>query len=127
SARAERREAGAGPCPGGLDELLGVAGGGGATAWNANVDLEPMQPVVIGDVVWTPSPEVIERARLTRFMARHGIGDFDQLLKRSVDDPEWFWDAVIHDLGVSFYRHYDRVLDESEGPEWPKWFGGGKL
>ncbi len=86
-----------------------------------------MQPVVIGDVVWRPTPEVIERARLTRFMTRHGIGGFDELLKRSVDDPEWFWDAVIHDLGVSFYRHYDRVLDESDGPEWPKWFTGGKL
>ena len=76
-----------------------------------------MQPVVIGDVVWRPTPEVIERARLTRFMTRYGIADFDQLLKRSIDDPEWFWDAVIHDLGVSFYRHYDKVLDESGGPE----------
>ena len=61
-----------------------------------------MQPVVIGDVVWTPTPKVIERARLTRFMTRHGIAGFDELLKRSVEEPEWFWDAVIHDLGVSF-------------------------
>ena len=86
-----------------------------------------MQPVVFGDVVWEPTPEVVERARLTRFMTRYGIGTFDDLLKRSVDDPEWFWDAVIHDLGIAFYRHDDQVLDESDGPEWPKWFTGGKL
>jgi acetyl-CoA synthetase len=86
-----------------------------------------MQPVVIGDVVWEPTSEVIERARLTKFMRRHGIADLDALQKRSVDDPRWFWDAVVHDLGVSFYRHYDQVLDESEGPEWPRWFVNGKL
>jgi len=86
-----------------------------------------MQPVVIGDVVWEPSPEVKERARLTRFMNRHGIEGFEALFKRSIEEPEWFWDAVIHDLGISFYRHYDRVLDESEGPEWPHWFVNGKL
>ena len=42
-----------------------------------------MQPVVIGDVVWRPTPEVIERARLTKFMTRHRIGGFDELLKRA--------------------------------------------
>jgi len=86
-----------------------------------------MQPVVIGDVVWEPTPEVVGRARLTKFMDRHGIADHDALLKRSAAEPEWFWDAVVHDLGIRFYRHYDRVLDESAGPEWPRWFTGGKI
>ena len=83
-----------------------------------------MQPVVIGDVVWKPTPDVIERARLTQFMRRHQIDGFDALVKRAAEQPDWFWDAVIHDLGISFYRHYDTVLDESGGPEWPRWFSG---
>src|SRR5579859_5215875 len=86
-----------------------------------------MQPVVIGDVVWEPTPDVVERARLTRFMERHGIAGLDELQRRSVEEPDWFWDALIHDLGISFYRHYDQVLDESQGPEWPRWFKGGKI
>ncbi|MDQ6691502.1 MAG: AMP-binding protein [Candidatus Dormibacteraeota bacterium] len=86
-----------------------------------------MQPVVIGDVVWEPTPEVVERARLTQFMKRHGIDGFDALLRRSIDEPEWFWDALITDLGVRFSHPYDRVLDTSAGPEWPKWFTGGRI
>ncbi len=86
-----------------------------------------MQPVVIGEVVWEPSPEVIERARLTRFMRRHGIADHDQLLQRSIEDPDWFWAALIEDLGVRFSKPYDKVLDLSAGPEWPRWFAGGEL
>ena len=86
-----------------------------------------MQPVVIGDVVWEPTPEVTERARLTRFMERHRIAGLDELQRRSIEEPDWFWDALVHDLGISFYRRYDQVLDESQGPEWPRWFGGGKI
>jgi len=86
-----------------------------------------MQPVVIGDVTWEPTPEIIERSRLTRFMKRHGIAGLAQLQERSIADPEWFWDAVVHDLGIRWYRAYDRVLDLSEGVMWAHWFGGGKL
>src|SRR2546421_4267641 len=86
-----------------------------------------MQPVVIGDVTWEPTPEIIERSRLTRFMKSHGIAGLAQLQERSIADQEWFWDAVVHDLGIRWYRAYDRVLDLSEGVMWPHWLGGGKL
>ena len=54
-----------------------------------------MQPIAIGDVIWEPTPEVIERSRLRRFMDRHGIAAWEDLLERSTSDPEWFWDAVV--------------------------------
>ena len=77
------------------------------------------------DVVWTPSPEVIERANITRFMRAHGIETYDELVARSVGDIAWFWDAVVRDLGISFLTAYDRVLDTSRGVEWATWFEGG--
>jgi len=40
------------------------------------------------DIIWRPSPEVIERARLTKFMRAHGLVSLDALQRRSVDDPE---------------------------------------
>ncbi len=86
-----------------------------------------MQPVVIGDVIWEPSPEVIERSRLKRFMDRHGIETFDELLKRADDDIEWFWDAAIKDIDVAFYRDYDKVVDLSQGKPWAKWWVGGRM
>src|SRR5437660_707662 len=86
-----------------------------------------MQPVVIGDVTWEPTPEIIERSRLTRFMKRHGIAGLAQLQERSIADPEWFWDAVVHDLGIRWYRAYDRVLDLSEGVWGAHWLGAARL
>jgi acetyl-CoA synthetase len=86
-----------------------------------------MQPVVIGDVVWEPTPEVIDRSRLKRFMDRHQIGSYRELLERADKDPAWFWDATVQDLGIAFYRHYDQVLDDSEGIAWTKWFGGARF
>jgi len=86
-----------------------------------------MQPVVIGDVIWEPSPEVIERTRLKRFMDRHGIESFDELLARADADVDWFWDAAIKDIDVAFYRDYDRVVDLSGGKQWAKWWIGGRM
>ncbi len=86
-----------------------------------------MQPVVIGDVMWEPSPEVIARSRLKQFMDGHGIASFADLLKRADEDIEWFWDAAIKDIDIAFYRHYDTVVDLSQGKPWAKWWVGGRM
>jgi acetyl-CoA synthetase len=86
-----------------------------------------MQPVVIGDVMWEPSPEVISKSRLKRFMDQHGIQTFAELLKRADDDIEWFWDAAIKDIDIAFYRPYDKVVDLSEGKPWARWWIGGRM
>jgi acetyl-CoA synthetase len=78
-------------------------------------------------VVWRPSEEHVERANVTRFMRVHGIETYDDLVSRSQGDVEWFWDAVVKDLGIEFFRPYDRVLDTSDGVPWSKWFVGGRI
>jgi acetyl-CoA synthetase len=79
------------------------------------------------DIVWSPTPEVRERSRIGRFMRAHGFTDFAALVQRSVEDIEWYWDAVVRDLGIRWMRPYTRVLDESRGPAWPRWFPGGLM
>jgi len=86
-----------------------------------------MQPVVIGDVMWEPSPEVISKSRLKRFMDQHGIESFAELLRRADEDIEWFWDAAIKDIDIAFYRHYDKVVDLSKGKPWATWWIGGRM
>jgi acetyl-CoA synthetase len=81
----------------------------------------------MGEFVWSPTPEVLERANVVRLMRRHGIGDYWELVGRAQDEPEWFWPAAIADLGIEFSRPWERVLDDSRGPEWATWFVGGKL
>jgi acetyl-CoA synthetase len=79
------------------------------------------------EIIWRPTREVAARARIARFMAGHGITEFSDLQRRSVEDPEWYWDAVCRDLGLEWITPYRRVLDVSRGIAWPRWFEGGRL
>jgi acetyl-CoA synthetase len=81
----------------------------------------------MSDVVWRPNEDYIERANVTRFMRSHGIDTYDELVRRSQDDIEWFWDAVIRDLGIEFFQPYRQVLDTTEGIPWAKWFVEGTI
>ena len=78
-------------------------------------------------MVWRPTQDYVERANVTRFMRAHGIATYDELLGRSVEDIEWFWDAVVEDLHIEFSAPYQHVLDMRGGPEWALWFMNGKL
>src|SRR4029453_13565922 len=79
------------------------------------------------DVVWRPTREYAESTRLARFMRSLGIGTLAELQRRSVADPDWYWDAVVRDLGLRFTRPYTRVRDVSHGLPWPRWFEGGLM
>jgi acetyl-CoA synthetase len=78
-------------------------------------------------VAWRPSEEYLRKSRLLRFMRRYGIEDYATLMRRSVEEPEWFWDAVSHDLGLVWQRPYTQVMDTSRGIEWTRWYVGGQL
>ena len=81
----------------------------------------------MGEYVWEPTREYVERANVTRLMRAHDIDDYRELVTRSQDDIEWFWDAAIKDLGVEFFTPYSQLLDASRGPAWPKWFTGSTV
>ncbi|HEX5110566.1 MAG TPA: AMP-binding protein [Vicinamibacterales bacterium] len=80
-----------------------------------------------GDIAWRPTPDYIENSRLMAFMRRHGIHSYDELMRRSIADPDWFWPAVLDDLGIEFYRPYSRVLDTSRGIAWARWCVDGRM
>ncbi|MGZ9225001.1 MAG: AMP-binding protein, partial [Anaerolineales bacterium] len=80
-----------------------------------------------GDIVWRPTVDYIERAHLTAFMRQHEIKDFDALMSRSTADITWFTNAVLKYLDIQFYEPYSKVVDLSEGIQFPKWCVGGKM
>jgi len=55
------------------------------------------------EVIWRPTAETLERANLTRLMQAHGIRDYATLVRRSQDEPDWFWPTVVDDLGLEFF------------------------
>jgi acetyl-CoA synthetase len=76
-------------------------------------------------IVWRPTEEYVERANVTRLMRAHDVGSYEDLVRRSQDEPEWFWDAVIQDLDIEFFKPYEQVMDTSKGIPWTTWFVGG--
>jgi acetyl-CoA synthetase len=77
--------------------------------------------------VWQPDEETLARANVVRLMRKHGFEDYWELVRRSQEEPEWFWPAAIEDMGLEFSEPWEQVVDLSRGPEWATWFVGGKL
>ena len=80
-----------------------------------------------GEFVWHPSPEIIAQSNLQSFINRHGLGSFDELMRRSTTDIPWFWDTVLRDLRIEFYKAYEEVVDLSKGKATPQWCVGGEM
>lgn len=80
-----------------------------------------------GEIVHRPTQEYVQRSRLKRFMELHGIGTFEELMRRSTEDLEWFWNAVLEDLRIEFYQPYSKILDTSRGIAWTRWCVDGKM
>ncbi len=79
------------------------------------------------DVVWSPTPEVVAHANVTRLLERAGVDSYAELVRRSQQEPGWFWPLVVEDLGIEFSTPWERVLDDSRGLEWATWFVGGRI
>ncbi|MFZ6005240.1 MAG: AMP-binding protein [Actinomycetota bacterium] len=75
---------------------------------------------------WRPPIDAWSTTNVGRFGALHGISGLAELHARSVEDPAWFWDAVVDFLGIPFSTPYGTVLDDSRGIPWTTWFDGGR-
>ena len=77
--------------------------------------------------VWHPPANLVEHANITRFMRAQGFSDVGAFIRRTIEDQEWFWEAVVKDLGIEFSTPYTQVRDTSRGIPWTDWYLGGKL
>jgi len=80
-----------------------------------------------GAIAWRPTSDYVERSRLVDFMRKHRLNTLDELMTRSTTDLEWFWRAVMDDLGIEFYEPYSRVVDLSSGVATAKWCLDGRM
>src|SRR2546427_3473340 len=76
---------------------------------------------------WSPSSEQMQSSRLWRFMREHQCATYLQLCERAARDPDWFWDALVKELGIVWSRPYQAVMDTSSGLPFTRWFPGGLL
>ncbi len=88
---------------------------------SGEVGVRPLAPF------WTPSPEVLAGAQVTRLVQHLGVRDFDELCLFSREHPDRYWRAVTEALGIVWSTPYDTYVDLSAGAPFPRWFTGGKL
>jgi acetyl-CoA synthetase len=79
------------------------------------------------EIAWMPTPDVIERAQLTRFMRQINVSTFDELYKFSIENVEEFTAEVLKFLDIKFNPPYEKLLDTSDGAPFPHWCAGGGL
>ena len=78
------------------------------------------------DIIWRPNEDFLTNSHVARLMNKLGIADHREFLKWSVEDVGRFWEVVLEDMGLDWYRPYDELLDLSGGFPWAKWFVGGE-
>ena len=76
--------------------------------------------------VFVPSADQVARSNIARFMKKHSISNWRQLVARANSGVEWYWNAVNEDLGIEWFRKYDKIYDSRAGIPWTKWFVNGK-
>jgi acetyl-CoA synthetase len=59
-------------------------------------------------------------------MKKHGIASYRELVEKANRDIAWYWNAISDDLGLQWFRKYDRVYHSPAGMPWTKWFLGGR-
>jgi acetoacetyl-CoA synthetase len=88
--------------------------------------------VAVGDVLWTPPPDVRQSTEIGRFMewVREHRGleheTYDELWRWSVTDLEGFWGSVWDFYGLRAHQPPERVLGRREMPG-AEWFPGARL
>ena len=85
-----------------------------------------------GTLLWEPSKELKENARISDYMkwmkAEKDLSfeDYNQLWEWSVTDLEGFWASVWEYCGIKASKPYEKVLGESAMPG-AEWFPGAEL
>ena len=77
--------------------------------------------------MFQPGSDIQRTSTLTSFLKGRGIDSYEELVRRSNEDPDWFWGQIIDHAGIRFARPYSRLRDISEGPESIRWAVGSTL
>jgi acetyl-CoA synthetase len=83
-------------------------------------------PVSGNGFAFSPSADQLKRGNIARFMEKNGISDWRGLVQKANSDTGWYWDAVNEDLGIEWFKKYDRTFDSSDGVPRTRWFINGK-
>ncbi|HKR34926.1 MAG TPA: acetoacetate--CoA ligase [Steroidobacteraceae bacterium] len=85
------------------------------------------------DPIWSPSPERIERAKLTRFMRfvreryHAPVPDYASLHRWSIEFPENFWSALWDFCEVCAQARATQIIEDGNRMPGARWFSDARL
>ena len=83
--------------------------------------------------IWSPSPERIARAQLTRFMRfvrerhRAPVPDYPSLHRWSIEFPENFWSALWDFCEIRAQTRATQILEDGNRMPGARWFVDARL
>ena len=110
--------------------------------WIARNLLRPEHPMEVHEYLngvvfadWNPAagpppawfPEDPEQSNIGWLMRKAGKENYRDLHAWSVSHRQEFWATMVERLEIQFSKPFSSVLDESAGPEHPRWLVGAKL
>ena len=75
---------------------------------------------------WTPSQAAIDSANISSAMRALGAGSLEDLWALARADIAGFYHRLLAHIGLSWFEPYSTTLDLSRGPEFARWFAGGR-
>ncbi|MBO8182328.1 MAG: acetate--CoA ligase [Archaeoglobus sp.] len=73
--------------------------------------------------VFYPPDDLVENSNVKKFMDKHGIKSYDELLEKA-KDVEWFWNEMVKEVGIEWYKEPEKTLEWN--PPYVKWFIGAE-
>lgn len=73
--------------------------------------------------VFKPASKIVENSNIKKWMDIHNIENYDELLGKAENNPEWFWDEIAKEL--EWFNSYKDVLKWN--PPYAEWFLDGKF
>jgi len=73
--------------------------------------------------VFNPSQEIVRGSNIKRWMDKHKIKDYDELLVKASKNPQWFWNEMAEEL--EWFKPYNKILKWN--PPNAEWFLDGEL
>jgi len=96
--------------------------------WRRFCEIHATRPLGDGPPpAWEPDDDTLVRSNIAELMRVAGVASYGALQRWSVEDRARFWGTVLERIGVEFTEPARAILDETSGPEDPRWLVGARL
>jgi len=76
---------------------------------------------------WRPGPAERESSGIAQLMRALGVSRYEDLLALSTTEPARYWEMVMKYCEIAWEAPPQGYCDDTAGPEFPRWFPGGRL